>query len=267
MQEITFEENKKYQLEILKDVTNFCDENGITYFLAFGTLIGAVRHKGFIPWDDDIDIQMPRPDYIKFLKAYKGEHFKVISPYDTQAKHSVAKVIDTRTVKIEKAVKYEKGQELGIDIDIFPIDAQPDDEGEFLKYFKNKQIIYRLFYFSICDFWQFSLKAKIAYLIPSVIGKLVGKNYFMKKIDQINAHYDYETSNYVGSTSSLYEGVKNRALKEWYKDSILMDFEGSKYKVPVGYHEILTKIYGDYMQLPPEEKRITHHKNKTFLKD
>ncbi len=267
MREIAFEENKKYQIEILKDVAKFCDENNLTYFLAYGTLIGAVRHKGFIPWDDDIDLQMPRPDYDRFLQTYKSEHFKVINPYDKQAKHSMAKVIDTRTVKLEKAVKYEKGEELGIDIDIFPLDGQPDDYGMFLKYFKKKQKIYKLFYFTICDFKQFSLKAKIAYFIPSLIAKMVGKNHLLDKAKQINAEYPYENCDYIGSTSTLYDDINSRTPKKWYQDFVMLDFEGEKYKAPSGYHDILTTTYGDYMQLPPEEKRITHHSYKTFLKD
>ncbi len=267
MRELTFEENKKYQVEILKDIARFCDKNNLTYFLAYGTLIGAVRHKGFIPWDDDIDLQMPRPDYNKFLETYKSEYFKVINPYNKQAKHSMGKVIDTRTIKLEKAVKYNKGEELGIDIDIFPLDGQPDDDKTFLKYYEKKQKIYKLFYFTISDFKQFSFKAKIAYFIPLIVAKLIGKNHLLDMINKIDMNYPYEKSNYIGSTASLYNSQNNRFPREWYQDTVMLKFEDCEFKAPISYHNVLTKMYGDYMILPPKEQQATHHKNKVFFKD
>ena len=89
----------------------------------------------------------------------------------------------------------------------------------------------------------------------------------VKVTDELNKDYPYEQSSYVGCTSTLYDKINSRMLKEWYQNSVLMDFEGKKFKAPAGYHDILTKIYGDYMQLPPEEQRVTHHSYKTFLKD
>ena len=266
MRELTFEEHKQYQLGVLKDVARFCDENGLRYYLAFGTLIGAVRHKGFIPWDDDIDIQMPRPDYEKFISEYKSDYFEVISPYNERSKHTIVKVIDTRTIKIEKAVKYTKGEELGVDIDVFPLDGQPDDDVEFLSYYSKKRKLYKKFRFKISDYRQYSWKGKIAYLPGFILSKSITKNAILDKVNQIVNEFDYENSKYVGTTASLYESTKNRTLKEWYKDTIFMEFEGEKFKIPSGYHEILKKIYGDYMQLPPEEQRIAHHSNKIYLK-
>lgn len=266
MRELTFEENRAYQLEILKDVAKFCDDNNIRYFLAYGTLIGAARHKGFIPWDDDIDIQMPREDYNKFIKTYKSKHYEVISPYDKRAKHSMAKVIDTRTIKIEKAVRYKKGEELGIDIDIFPLDGQPDDEKDFLKYYRKKHRLYKGFYFTISSWSKYSLKGKIAYAIPYLIANLMGKNYFLDKANQIGRKYEFDKSKYIGTTATLYETVNNRNLKEWYSSSTELQFENNSFKVPVGYHNVLTKLYGDYMTPPPQEQQVTHHTNKVLLK-
>lgn len=267
MRELSFEEIKKYELNILKEVAKFCDKNNLRYFLAFGTLIGAVRHKGFIPWDDDIDIQMPREDYNKFIQTFESEKYKLIQPYDKQAKHTIAKVIDKRTLKVEKAIKYKKGEETGIDVDIFPIDGQPGDEKEFLKYFKKKHFLYKIFRYVIVDIKAFSIKGRMAFGLPILVSKCIGKDLVMKQVDKISARYPYEENDYVGSTSSLYEGPKNRTLRKWYEDSIEVDFEGFKFKAPVGYHEILTQIYGDYMQLPPEEQRITHHSNVCYLKE
>ena len=130
MKEISFEESKKLELDILLAVADFCNKNNLTYFLAYGTLIGAIRHKGFIPWDDDIDIQMPREDYNKFIETFSHERYKTIAPGTPLSKHSFVKVIDTETVKIEAHKKYKKGF-LGVDIDIFPLDGTPSDENEY----------------------------------------------------------------------------------------------------------------------------------------
>ncbi|MBQ9097610.1 MAG: LicD family protein [Clostridia bacterium] len=266
MRELSFEEIKKYELDILKEVAEFCDKNNLRYFLAFGTLIGAVRHKGFIPWDDDIDIQMPREDYNKFIQTFESENYKLVQPYDKQAKHTIAKVIDKRTLKIEKSIKYKKGEELGIDVDIFPIDGQPYEEKEFLKYFNKKHLLYKMFSYIVIDVKAYSIRGKLAFGIPILISKCIGKNLIMKRIDKISARYPYEENDYVGSTSSLYEGVENRTLKQWYDGTAEVDFEGYKFKAPVGYCEILTQLYGNYMQLPPEEQRVTHHSNHCYLK-
>ncbi len=267
MRELTFEENKQYQLGILMDVARFCDENGLRYYLAYGTLIGAIRHKGFIPWDDDIDLQMPRDDYNKFIATYKSDVYKVIDPFDDMARHSMAKVIDTRTIKIENAVKYDKGKEMGIDIDIFPLDGQPEEYDEFKKYYNSKQRLLKKFYYIISDIKRYTIKSKFAYCIPYILSNLTTKNTILDKVQKINEKYDFESSKYVGATDSLYNSINNRNPKEWYNDAVLLEFEGCNFKAPVGFHEILEKMYGDYMMLPPKEKQVTHHSNKVYLKD
>lgn len=148
LRELTVEEHKKIALDILIEIAKFCDENKISYYLAYGTLVGAVRHKGFIPWDDDIDIQMPRNDYEKFVRRFNAghKHLQVVSPTDNAAKHTFAKVIDTRTVKVENGINYKDNEYLGIDVDVFPLDGQPDDEKEYKKYYKKKHDLYQLYY-------------------------------------------------------------------------------------------------------------------------
>ncbi len=267
MRELSLEENKQFQLDILKNVAEFCDENGLRYFLAYGTLIGAVRHKGFIPWDDDIDIQMPRPDYDIFIRTYKNDIYKAIAPAEDMSKHSVVKVIDTRTIKCEKGIKYKTGKELGIDIDVFPLDGQPECEKEFKKYYKKKQRLLKYFHYTIFDIKRLSLKAKIASFLSRTYANLLNAKNIMKKIAKINKKFSYESCKYIGATDSLYNSINNRNPKEWYNDTVNMEFEGCEFKAPVGYDEILKKMYGDYMALPPKEKQVTHHSNKVYLKD
>ena len=265
MRELSLAEHKQYQLGILKSVADFCDANGLRYYLAYGTLIGAVRHKGFIPWDDDIDLQMPRPDFEKFIATYKDEVYKVVDPYSDMARHSMLKVIDSRTLKIENKVKYEDGQTMGIDIDIFPLDGQPESETLYEKYYNKKHRLLRKFNYIITDVKQYSLKSKIYRIVPYLIANLMTKNQILDKLRKINAEFDYETSKYIGATDSMYNSIKNRNPREWYADVVALDFEEYKFKAPVGYHEILERMYGDYMALPPEDKQVAHHSNKVYL--
>lgn len=270
MRELSVEEAKKYELDILLDVAKFCDENGLRYYLAYGTLIGAVRHKGFIPWDDDIDIQMPREDYEVFLEKYNktSSCYKAIDPYEECAKHSYVKVIDTRTIKIEKYKEYKENMYLGIDIDIFPVDGQPETYRRYSRYFRKKQIILAIFeFFVVRKYYNNFLLEKTANFVGNILTKLHYKKRVLDKLKKINSPYKYDECTYVGATDSLYNYKKDRTLKKNYESYVLVDFEGYKFKAPAGYHEILTNIYGDYMQLPPEEQRVTHHGNKMMLKE
>lgn len=266
MREISFEEAKKVELDILVDIAKFCETHGLRYYLAYGTLIGAIRHKGFIPWDDDIDINMPRADYNEFLRTYnkEGKIYRVIDPRDKNSRHSFAKVIDTRTVKDEPMMNYK--EPLGIDVDIFPLDGMPEEEAEYDKWYDALYKIYEKFtlkglktsyYPRVATRWK--LKAK-QLLYPS-------RNRLLDKAQALHEKYPYETSKFVGCMESRYNGKGNRAEKADFADTVDVAFEDLTFKAPVGYDRILRNLYGDYMTLPPEEKRVTHHTNKMYWKE
>ena len=267
MRPMSPEETKSVELKILTDVADFCERHGLRYYLAYGTLIGAVRHKGFIPWDDDIDIQMPREDYVKFLEIFNEEnkegHLRAISPNDPASFYSFTKIIDTRTVKIEAGIKYDNKEHLGIDIDIFPLDGQPDGEKEYIKWYKKKFKIYKLKALVMSD-PDLSWKRK---LICPLLQAFRSKEYYQKKADKLQTVYPYADSKYVGCTASLFNSPKNRHNKEDFSDSVKVEFEGHLLNAPIGYDKVLRDLFGDYMQLPPIEQQITHHSNKTFWKN
>ena len=263
---LTVAEQKKIALDILSDVADFCDKHNLLYYLAYGTLIGAVRHKGYIPWDDDIDIQMPRDDYEKLISIFNDKsespYLKLLSPYDRDSKHTFVKIVNTNTVKIESGIEYKANNYAGIDIDIFPLDGQPDDDKEFIREFKRKKVLYWGHYFAMSNSKDGRFRRRIAVNLFRWC-RLINKNLFIKKY---NDTYPYVTSKYVGCTASLYNSINNRHLKKHYEQRVKMRFEDKEFWAPKGYDAILTDMYGDYMKLPPEEAQVTHHGNKCYLK-
>lgn len=264
--ELTIEEIKKIEYGILKDVKNFCEKNHIQYFLACGTALGAVRHNGFIPWDDDIDIAMPRPDYEEFLSKYSSEKYAI---YDARVKrnypYAFAKVCSEDTVLIEHI---ERPVPLGVYIDVFPIDGFPNNVKEQKRHLnliewdlrvlswkrispnKNKDILHKI-YEGI---------AKIL-LLPISIEVLV------KKLDRDVRKYPYQTSSYVGHFVSKAPWGSDVKPKEIFENAVKHIFEEDEFWIPGQYEEYLRLEYGDYMKLPPLEKRVTHHDYVAYLKD
>ena len=267
MKSMSLEETKKVELDILVSVADFCDRNGFKYFLAYGTLIGAIRHKGFIPWDDDIDLWMPRDDYNKFIEIFneqcENRDLMVIDPETDIARHSFAKVINTKTLKIEKGVDYRNGH-LGVDVDIFPLDGTPEIESDFKAWYKVLQKYYRAFLMRICV-----PPKKIKSIVKRLLYLLIygSKKNILKKTKLLHSRYPYSSCTFIGSIDSCFNSMKERFEKNLFEEAVLVDFEGLQFKAPKGYDTILTKLYGDYMTPPPEEKRVTHHSNNTFWKE
>ncbi len=153
MRKITLDEMKSLELEMLKDVAAFCDKNHIRYYLSGGTLLGAVRHKGFIPWDDDIDIIMPRPDYMKFVSSYNGSHplYYVKSiENDPRYWRTFAKVFDSRTFLKEDAIRIDKPGN-AVFIDIFPMEGLPPSRMQQYILFKEQEFLNFLYHWLCLD--------------------------------------------------------------------------------------------------------------------
>ncbi len=266
MTEISFEESKKIELDILFAVADFCEKEHLQYFLAYGTLIGAVRHKGFIPWDDDIDINMPRADYQYLIENYNKKNpespYRVIAPTDAVSLHPFVKVVDIRTIKIEKSVGYKDGF-LGIDIDIFPLDGQPDSEAEFKKWYKKLYRHYKHHLYCVLDPKATLTRRLVLPVIKFFVG---GKNACLRRAEKLQQPYPFSQSKFIGAIECIYNSAKNRFEKDWFSTSVELEFEGHLLKAPVGYDAILRKLYGDYMKLPPIEQQITHHSNKMYWK-
>lgn len=273
MKAIDLREAQRLELEILLHIAEYCDAHGLRYFLAFGTLLGAVRHKGFIPWDDDVDLLMPREDYDTLIREYNRSghpYFRLVAPGDTISRHSFVKVIDTRTVKRETNFDYAPGA-LGVDIDIFSLDGQPEDPEEFHRWLARLQKYYRLADFPVRKCHDCRWKRLLLGLINGLGGKrhLLGvtiKRHFQQKAQKLHRQYPYEGAAVVGMAEHFFINGNERFRPEWFQETVLLEFEGHRLKAPVGYDGVLRQYYGEYMVLPPEEARQGHLVDAVYWK-
>lgn len=260
---ISDQELKQLMLSILQDIDAFCKDNDIRYFLAYGSLIGAVRHKGYIPWDDDIDIWMPRPDYMRFMKSYRHPYYKACSAEFTPGwDHYIAKVCDDRTV-----IDEGHGDSCGVYVDVFPLDGWPADPGRRKAHYRDVSSGLRLW--SSLHYTQhlkltkgngFSKNFKI--LASRLLGLFCTSKAALEKLLAKEMRYPFEKSEFVGT---LTDGDFCIA-RECAERLIEGEFEGLRFKIPAAYDTWLTAIYGNYMQLPPVEKRVSNHGTTAYWK-
>ena len=265
-QEVTdISEIQQMELGIMEYIHEVCQKIGVKYFLAYGSLIGAVRHKGFIPWDDDMDICMLREDYEKlqdYLIANPDERYEVMSyKNNLNYVYPFMKVQDNHTYLLEEDVRIDSN--MGIYVDIFPVDGYEDDvdfKNKMTKLIKKRQL--SCYTFKGITNTKSLLNSLIRY-ISVVIFYFTNTNKYVEQIDELaksRAVADYEQVDYL-----IYKDMNKPVWKrEWLKQVIVGTFEGKEFMIPKHYHEILTSDYGDYMQLPPLEQRVSHHDFKLW---
>ena len=266
MKQLDINELREIQLEILDVVTKFCDEHEITYWLDGGNLIGAIRHKGYIPWDDDIDLGMLRPDYEKFMRLFNESNTRykfVCFELDSNFYMPFGKVFDTETVMYEPD---EKGIKTAVFVDIFVYDNAPDDEGKTNGMFRKRNICYAgnlLRQTRMLQKPSGNILRQLAVYVMRAAVRIFPRNYFVRKMVENSKRYinadTKRIGNFLGET-------RMTCRKEVFRSFTLGEFEGRHYKIPIGYDEYLREFYGDYMQLPPVEKRVPKHKLKAYRK-
>jgi lipopolysaccharide cholinephosphotransferase len=262
MKKITSEEIKKIQLEILQAFHDFCQENNIMYSLGGGTLLGAIRHNGYIPWDDDIDVYMRRDDYREFIKkfpsVYKGR-FKLAS-LETDPKWSrpYGKLYDDKTILAEAQSKNE--ELLGINIDIFPVDAVPSSHSTWLSYNKKRKALLTLLFAKTSAPMRKdrSLKKNLSISFLKGILYFVSARRLGKMADKYAQKYNGKENEFLFTTVMGWRIVKPYKT-EAFSEVVLHQFEDREYFIMKGYDECLSNLYGDYMKLPPKNKRYMHH--------
>lgn len=262
MTELTLKELQNEELKILKDVHQFCANNNIRYSLYGGTQIGAMRHKGFIPWDDDIDIIMPRRDYIRFCKEFESDKYE-LACVENRKEYMLgfARVYDCKTTKMVSQLPWIS-KEAGVWIDVFPADGMPDDEIRISRLYKKVIRIRKILLISrgaCADFSSIpSLNGKLRLLVKKIItlNGRIAKNLAMM-LNKTMQSYDFETSPYWASLSNvrgLYE--KKHHLKSTFQTCELVDFEDMQAYIMNGTDTVLRDRYNDYMKLPPEKERV-----------
>jgi len=269
--ELSLREVQLISLEICKKIDQICDEQDIRYYLYAGSLLGAVRHKGFIPWDDDVDVVMPRPDYERFL-AYMQAHQDELLPLrlyniglQPDYPYMISRVSDERYIL---EVENEDPYGIGVFVDVYPWDGVGQSEEEMMRRKKKATRYSSLCYLStrqkcIKDNTRSRLKLLIKPL-AFAYAKLMGKRHFAKVLDKMAPKYAYDESKYVGCIVWGTYGTKSIYPIEWMEPYEKLQFEDAQLRAPREWDKALTKLFKQYMEPPPEKDRVPHHNYRAF---
>lgn len=274
MRKITHAELQKKLTEMLEVFDNFCTQHQIEYCLTYGTLLGAVRHQGFIPWDDDVDVFMKRKDYNRFIELWKLEQTNnskltnqyklwVLDDIKNPFYNFISKIYDTQTHLVE-TLPCKTKINYGLFLDIFVLDNVPDDPVELQK-FVRKHHRYRhwgrLFqkhnYLGLNDIAE---KTKFKF-IPSF-------SFFTNKFNAMSSSIKDEDTRFVSVLGLTHRKryLEYVFAREYFSKTVRVPFEHLSLPIPSGYDAFLTQVYGDYMTIPPEEDRVTHS-IEVYLRD
>lgn len=250
---------------MLVSFADYCERHKLRYYLVGGTLLGAVRHKGFIPWDDDIDVGMPRKDYELFLQYAKkepvNEHLEVISGEDGTLSNPYCELIHTGTHLERNSSQFirEKCQVLHLFLDIFPQDGWPESDKDAIRLARQMKRQRYMIQNARAKIGRGTSLGHLIVKTPLVLlMRLIGYQRVIHHMNKIAVRYDYDQSKYVGAVTFGIYGAGERCLHDDVVKFEEVSFEGHKMKAPGGYEKYLTQVFGDYMQLPPEDKRVDH---------
>ncbi|HJG82820.1 MAG TPA: LicD family protein [Lacrimispora saccharolytica] len=257
-------------LKLLKEIDRICRKYRIQYMLDSGTLLGAVRHKGFIPWDDDADVVFTRPNYEKFLKVAERELPKgmtLLRPQDIRGGRvfydfTTRILYDNSRVHEDNAqMRFYEGKLNHLWVDLFVLDRLP--EGKFGAFFAKflQKVVYGMAigHRDQIDFSKYSLADKVRVGVLSTVGKLIPMP-FLIKLQTVLAAKDWKKKTdkrYYSNYQPDYLYVTLDA--DWCEETVDLEFEDTVLMAPKGYNHVLTWIYGDYMKLPPKEKQVPAH--------
>ena len=262
--EVSEKENKKLLLDMMQYVHEFCEEKGIQYFLYFGSLLGAVRHKGFIPWDDDMDICMTRKEYERFIKCFpkgKDTRYSVMTYRDKNHYQPYAKIVDNYTRILEREDK-----PIGIYIDLFIIDNEGKTFSEAGRFMHLVSFFVRLRYGHVLQYRESASHNKIVYGARKALAKLTDENELLRIIDNVSRLKESEElSEYVGAVNASGYNERQILRGEWFKEDITVPFEDREFRIPKDYHDILKTIYVNYMDLPAESSRTGYHRGLRWI--
>ena len=281
MKELQIDEIKDLEMEILTEIATFCDKNNLRYYLCGGSLIGAIRHKGFIPWDDDIDISMPRPDYEIFINRFhcEKEYIRVFSwPINNDYWRTHCQVFDTRTFIVEDSYRQDIAKENAVFVDVFPIEGMPSSSMKQKLYWAGYSVLHAIHYGTILNNKKsnhFGKEAKLKNFFRTAIKSIfiglfrhVDYRMVNRVCEWYAKLYSFEKSEYVALVAEYGDyGIRGITPKSIYNQVLVVPFENSYFKIPGDYDYYLRKVYGNYMQLPPECDRVYKHSFYAYWKE
>ena len=257
------------EYNILKELDSICKKNNLRYSLCGGTLLGAVRHKGFIPWDDDIDVVMPRKDYLELLniKELLPERYKLITPYNSdETIYPYGKLCDMDTELIEDPVG--KKIRSHVYIDIFPLDGMPATMKQQIHHLNSVRFRTKMFYRIKIAKYKKNLKLGIIKSVLNIclciIDKIVPTDILIKWVDKKVVKYDFDKCKFVASIDGY--GEREIMQKDVYNFNSKIMFCNDEFSCIEKTDYYLTKMYGDYMKIPPKEQQIVHDNEAYYIK-
>lgn len=254
---LTLPQMQALQLDMAKSIHNICEANGIKYFMVSGTLLGAVRHKGFIPWDYDIDFGMRREDYDKFVAVCKagalGDKLVLIN-HETfgEFEFPITRIGAVSTYSYDSMRDHIKDCK-NIYVDIIPFDNVPDDEKSRIAHKKEINRLRKIIYYRTGYKYNGSIIKRIAAVIRSRLFKLISLSSLIDSYEKQLRLYDDTETALCGALSGRYDYDKEAMPNEYFEKRILMPFEDTYLWGLERYDDVLTHLYGDYMLLPPKE--------------
>ena len=265
---IPVEEQKRMELDILAFFHDFCQKNNLRYYVCGGTLLGAVRHKGFIPWDDDVDVMLPRPDYERFLQIFPqadtGHYSLVSGTTNPDYPYNFSKIEDNRTILFEQSMSYSFS---GIFIDVFPLDYVSENPEQRQKLIRKLDFLHALVGTKIRRWTPRHTKLKtVGAALSRFLLSFVRIGTLRNWIDRI-IQSETKTSGPLYGGLTIRQSIRVACYEaEWLSDAVLLPFEHLLVCAPREYKKVLTTGFGDYMQLPPEEQRQYKHSTLCYFK-